>query len=238
MSSVSLKIFPGDTDKQWRLRTPAAGLPISPALFFLTLFLTLIALKPHCFLLATSKLIPIPGPLHLLYLLPGMVFLLPSGSWLLLVTVGLAYIGSHACSPSSPDKSTLLQVFWHILFLPPFVLDHLGITLFGFATWKYLCLCRCIPYSISKCFLSDERSLHACVLSHFSRVWLFATIWTVIRQAPQSIGFSRQDTSGLPCPPPGNLPDPGMEPVSSASFALQVASSLPSHWGSPDLRHT
>ena len=80
-----------------------------------------------------------PGPLHLLCLLPRMVFLLPSGSWLLLVTVGLAYIGSHACSPSRPDKSTLLQVFWNILFLPPFVLDHLGITLFGFATWKYLC---------------------------------------------------------------------------------------------------
>ena len=59
--SVSLKIFPGDTDKQWRLRPPTAGLPISPALFFLTLFLTLIALKPHCFLLATSKLIPIQG---------------------------------------------------------------------------------------------------------------------------------------------------------------------------------
>ena len=106
-----------------------------------------------------------PGPLHLLCLLPRMVFLLPSGSWLLLVTVGLAYIGSHACSPSRPDKSTLLQVFWNILFLPPFVLDHLGITLFGFATWKYLCLCRCIPYSISKRFLSDERSLHACAQS-------------------------------------------------------------------------
>ena len=141
---------------------PQKACPSLQPYFFLTLFLTLIALEPHCFLLATSKLIPIPGPLHLLCLLPRMVFLLPSGSWLLLVTVGLAYIGFHACSPSRPDKSTLLQAFWSLLFLPPFVLDHLGITLFGFATWKYLCLCGCIPYSISKRFLPDESSLHAC----------------------------------------------------------------------------
>ena len=48
----------------------------------------------------------------------------------------------------------------------------------------------------------------ACVLSHFSRVWLFVSPWTVTHQAPQSIGFSRQEYwSGLPCPPPG-LPDP------------------------------
>ena len=42
--------------------------------------------------------------------------------------------------------------------------------------------------------------------------------WTVARQAPLSMGFSRQeDWGGLPFPPPGALPDPGMEPVSSAS---------------------
>ena len=44
-------------------------------------------------------------------------------------------------------------------------------------------------------------------------VWLFATPWTVARQAPQSVGFSRQEYwSGLPCPPPGDLPHPGVEP--------------------------
>ena len=51
---------------------------------------------------------------------------------------------------------------------------------------------------------------YACMLSHFSPVWLFATIWTVTHQAPLSMGFSRQEYwSGLPCPPPGDLPDPG-----------------------------
>ena len=57
-----------------------------------------------------------------------------------------------------------------------------------------------------------------------SRVQLFAT-WTVASQAPLSMGFSRQEYwSGLPCPPPGDLPDPGTEPRSPA---LQV-DSLPS----------
>ena len=50
------------------------------------------------------------------------------------------------------------------------------------------------------------------------------TPWTVARQAPLSMGFSRQEYwSGLPFPP-GDLPDPGIEPVSPVSPALQVDS--------------
>ena len=61
-----------------------------------------------------------------------------------------------------------------------------------------------------------------CMLSLFSCVWLFATVWTVALQAPLSKGFSRQQyLSGLPFPPPGDLPDPGIKPVSPA---LQVGS--------------
>ena len=52
------------------------------------------------------------------------------------------------------------------------------------------------------------------VLSHFSRVRLFETLWTVA--CPW--GFSRKDYwSGLPCPPPGDLPDPGIEPACTSS---------------------
>ena len=48
-----------------------------------------------------------------------------------------------------------------------------------------------------------------------------ATPQTVARQAPLSIGFSRQEYwSGLPCPSPGDLPDPGIEPTSLKSLAL------------------
>ena len=50
-----------------------------------------------------------------------------------------------------------------------------------------------------------------------------ATPWTVARQAPLSMGFSRQEHwSGLPGPPPGHLPDPGIEPTSLMSPALAV----------------
>ena len=77
------------------------------------------------------------------------------------------------------------------------------------------------------------RYLSTCVFSCFSCVRLFATPWTVAFQAPLSMGFSKQEhCSGLLCPPPGNLPDPGIEPMSPA---LQ-ADSLPlSHSGNPDI---
>ena len=54
----------------------------------------------------------------------------------------------------------------------------------------------------------------------------------VAHQAPLPMGFSKQEYwSGLPCPPPGNLPDPGIKPLSPASPALQADSSPLSHWG-------
>ena len=70
-----------------------------------------------------------------------------------------------------------------------------------------------------------------------SRVHLFVTQWTVARQAPLSMGFSRQEYwSGLPFPPPGDLPDPGMEPMPPASPALvdKFLTTLPlRHLGNP-----
>ena len=49
------------------------------------------------------------------------------------------------------------------------------------------------------------------------------TLWTVAHQAPLSMGVSRQEYwSGLPFPPPGDLPDPGIEPASPALPALQA----------------
>ena len=59
------------------------------------------------------------------------------------------------------------------------------------------------------------------MLSHSSCVQLFATLWTVGHQAPLSLGFSRQEHwSALLCPPPGDLPNKGIEPVSLMSTAL------------------
>ena len=70
--------------------------------------------------------------------------------------------------------------------------------------------------------------LYVCVcvckhtLSHFSHVWLFATLCTIAHQAPLSTGFSRQEYwSGLPYLSPGDLPNPqGTEPMSLMSTIL------------------
>ena len=65
------------------------------------------------------------------------------------------------------------------------------------------------------------------MLSLFSHVRLCVILWTVARLAPLSMGFSTQEYwSGLLCLPPGDLPDPGIEPASPASPELQ-ADSLP-----------
>ena len=78
--------------------------------------------------------------------------------------------------------------------------------------------CKC------NCFLLV---LIICVLSRFSRVVFFATPWTTACQAPLSMGFYWQEFwSGFLCPPAGDLPDPGVEPASPLSSALQ-ADSLP-----------
>ena len=64
-------------------------------------------------------------------------------------------------------------------------------------------------------------SMHACMLRHFSSAQLFATLWNVAHQAPLSMKFSRQEYwSGLPCPPSGNLPNSGVEPLSLRSLVL------------------
>ena len=63
--------------------------------------------------------------------------------------------------------------------------------------------------------------MHECVLSCFSRVLLFATLWTVAHQTPLSMGFSKQEYwNGLPYPPPRDLPNPGIKPTSLMSPAL------------------
>ena len=72
--------------------------------------------------------------------------------------------------------------------------------------------------------------MHACMLNY---VWFFATPWTPAQQAPLSMGFSRQDYwSRLSFPPPGDLPNPGIEPMSPASPSLQANLYLWATWAS------
>ena len=68
----------------------------------------------------------------------------------------------------------------------------------------------------------------ACVLRWISRVQLFATLWTTGHQTPMTMGFCKQEYwSGLPCPPPGDLPNPGIEPASLRVYLHRQAGSLP-----------
>ena len=54
------------------------------------------------------------------------------------------------------------------------------------------------------------------------KVLLFVTLWTLAQQAPLSTGFSRQERwGGLPWPPPGDLPDPGIKPKSPTAPACR-----------------
>ena len=67
-----------------------------------------------------------------------------------------------------------------------------------------------------------------CVCQSLSHIWLFVTPWSVAHKAPLAMGFSRQEYwSGLPCPPPGDLPNPGIEPWLPALQANSLPSESP-----------
>ena len=78
--------------------------------------------------------------------------------------------------------------------------------------WLIVCVCVCV------CVCVYARA-HA--RAHSSCVRLFVTPWTVVLRAPLSMGFSRQEYwRGMPCPPPGDLLNPGIGPASLMSPAL------------------
>ena len=63
--------------------------------------------------------------------------------------------------------------------------------------------------------------VRVCVLSHFSCVQLFVTLWTIAHQTPLAMGFSRQEYwSELSFPSLGDIPKPGIKPTSLMSPAL------------------
>ena len=92
--------------------------------------------------------------------------------------------------------------------------------------WKQL-KCPSTDEWIKKIWYLSIQWNTACVLSHFSPVWLFVTLWPVVQKAPLSMGFSRQEYwSGLPLPPPGVFPPQGSNPHLSC-LLLWRAGSLP-----------
>ena len=88
------------------------------------------------------------------------------------------------------------------------------------------CVYCCLHYQHyhSHCSVIKEKDCHCilgCVRAQlFSCIQISETPRTISRQAPMSMEFPSQGWSGLPFPPPGDLPDPGAEPVSPAPLAL------------------
>ena len=89
----------------------------------------------------------------------------------------------------------------------------------GGLVWVMVCLRGCrISIHLQVQLVSRVACVHA---KSFSRVLFFATLWTVAHQALLPMQFSRQEHwSESLCPPPGDLPDPGIEPMSLMSPAL------------------
>ena len=83
--------------------------------------------------------------------------------------------------------------------------------------WMYMCIPQLTQWKLSR----KSGNVHGCC-----HVRLLATPRSLACQAPLCMRLSRQEYwSGLPFPPPGGLPDPGIKPASPVSPALQVASS-------------
>ena len=146
------------------------------------------------------------------YLLQG-IFLTHGWNACLLHSKCILYPVNHLGSPC--HRSMLFEVVVLLLSTSPF------------PVYESFVLSRSSPTlgMISFVLISN-----ACMLSYFSHVWLFATPWTVACQAPLSMGLSRQEYwSELPSCLPGNLPHPGIKPVSLTFLSLGLTGGFFSH---------
>ena len=129
------------------------------------------------------------------------------------------------------SRSWYQKVAFFFLILNPqkWIPLHLGINPLrgGHNTiWQYL-------HVSNNCGSPQTYAVGACVLSRFSRVRLFVTLMAIAHRLLCPRGLSRPEYwSGLLCPSPGDLPNPGIKP---ASPTLQPDSLLLSHQESPNL---
>ena len=116
------------------------------------------------------------------------------------------YIHSKSANPKCISSRCITVLFFSDLCINVYFKDFVGSALY-----KHI-------LGPLKCRLLD---IHTYIYI-WNRIYIFiATLWTVTRQAPLFLGFSRQEyCSGLPCPPPRDLPNPGIEPTYLLSPAL------------------
>ena len=111
----------------------------------------------------------------------------------------------------------LYSTFIHLALCSPSSSFLLSVTIFRSLIWF-----RQLEFIFSISLISLGLGVSACVYAQLHshvRVQLFLTLCTVACQTPLSMGFSRQEYwSGLPCPPPGCLPNSGTEQASNASL--------------------
>ena len=102
--------------------------------------------------------------------------------------------------------------FFNTIDLKPLLSENMALT-FSLVVFTFSCI-RVSTLKFSKQKFQKKKK----ITSVYTLVQLFATLWTVARQEPLSMGFSRQEYwSGLPCPPPGDLPPQGSNPPSLMS---------------------
>ena len=138
------------------------------------------------------------------------------GTWYSLLGLSsfVVIIPIHLCTVRSVIFSTslLCSNYWNII-----TWCHLALT------WhKFIIYIVILPLFLFFFTLSQDKVEHwgmpTCVLSCFCHVRLFVTLWTIAHQVPLSLGFSRQEYwSGLQRLPPGDLPNPGIQPTSLIS---------------------
>ena len=117
------------------------------------------------------------------------------------------------------NYSTYLIILDSLTLSKAFILDHLILLTESLPHKEHICVIN-YKYSKSSYHHKEDNPVYG-LQGHFSWVQLFVTLWTVAHQAPLSMGFSRQEyLSRLPFPPPGNLPNPGIEPKFLMSPAL------------------
>ena len=122
--------------------------------------------------------------------------------------------------PSTPGPSTYFILIWHLKMWFLLSKGTLQVafpsSMFRIEAHMEIGPAACLPWT------------RVLTFSRFSRVWLFATPRPLAHQAPLSMGLSRQEYwSGLLCRPPGNLPDPGIEPSSPTLQADSLPTEAP-----------
>ena len=110
-----------------------------------------------------------------------------------------------------------------ILFIAYLALFHLWAICFGGLFFPFDCFLLMFlihtSLNIDGCLLFNCVCVCMCTLSHFSRIQLFATLWTAAHQASLSIRFSRQEYwSGFPCPPLEDLPQTHISCIAGGFF--------------------